>query len=165
MKTEIKKEIESYKPNHLLNVSENDLYEYLISKYSLDVSKINKDAIYVYSSDEVDIDVSQDPNRIIFDRSKPFYIKGTQIIITVSFSGDKRLFHYQPSTFSLNPSRAEVKESEIHLIYELTEHNPEMLKQEYQKDLEEIEKYLEWIFKETDQFNKDLEGYIRQLIT
>ena len=164
VKAKLKKEIETYEPNYILNVSEHDLQEYLISKYSIESPKLIKEKLYVDGPYEVDIDVSH-PNRLIIDRNRPVYIKGTKVVVVVPFSGDGRLFYYKPSTSSLNPPRGEIKESGVHLIYELTEHNSEMLKKEYQKDLDKIEKYLEWISRDIDQFNKDLENYIKQLIS
>ena len=135
VKAKLKKEIETYEPNYILNVSEYDLQEYLIYKYSIEPPKLIKENLYLDGPYEVDIDVSQDPNRFIIDRNRPVYIKGTKVVVVIPFSGDGRLFYYKPSTFSLNPPIGEVTESEVHLIYELTEHNSEMLRKEYQKDL------------------------------
>jgi len=165
VKAKLKKEIETYEPNYILNVSEHDLQEYLISKYSIESPKLIKENLYVDGPYEVDIDISQDPNKFIIDRNRPVYIKGTKVVVVVPFSGDGRLFYYKPSTFSQNPLRGEVKESGVHLIYELTEHDSEMLKQGYQRDLNEIEKYLEWIYRDVNQFNENLKKDIRQFIS
>ena len=165
VKAKLKKEIETYEPNYILNVSEYDLQEYLISKYFIEPPKLIKENLYVDGPYEVDIDVSQDPNRFIIDRNRPVYIKGTKVVVVIPFSGDGKLFYYKPTTFSLNPPRGEVKKSEVHLIYELTEHNPEMLKKEYQKDLNEIEKYLERASKDVNQFNENLKKDIKQFIS
>ena len=164
VKAKLKKEIETYELNYILNVSEYDLQEYLISKYSIESPKLIKEKLYVDGPYEVDIDVSH-PNRLIIDRNRPVYIKGTKVVVVVPFSGDGRLFYYKPSTSSLNPPRGEIKESGVHLIYELTEHDSEMLKQGYQRDLNEIEKYLEWIYRDVNQFNENLKKDIRQFIS
>lgn len=164
-KAELIKEVESYEPDYILNVSEEDFCQYLLSKYSLKPPKIYEDNIYIYSQKEVDIDVSKDPTRIIFDRSRPFYVKGTQIIIAVPFEGDAELLQYTPSTYTFNFPRGKVVEEEIHLIYEMVEHNAERLKQEYQRDLKEIKMYLEWVTRDVESFNNSLESFVRELVS
>ncbi|RMF92142.1 MAG: hypothetical protein D6734_12940, partial [Candidatus Schekmanbacteria bacterium] len=154
-----------YDSNYILNVSEEDFCQYLVSKYSLKPPKIYEDKIYVYSKKEVDIDVSRDPRRAIFDRNRQFYVKGVQIIIAVPFEGDGELFQYQPSTFTSNPPRGKVIGEEIHLIYEMVEHNAERLKQEYQRELNKIKRYLEWIKRDVESFNSSLEPFVRQFVS
>lgn len=38
------------------------------------------------------VDVSQDPLRVIFDRDCPFYLTGTEIAFHVPFGGKENLF-------------------------------------------------------------------------
>ena len=64
---------------------------------------------------EPNIDVSQDPMRGIFDRSRPFYIKGVSITVVLPFNGENGLFHFQPSSFTFNPPRGEIVSGEVHL--------------------------------------------------
>ena len=61
----LRKEIESYEVNYILNVSEEDFCQPLISKYLFEAPTIREDRIYVYDTKEVDIDVSEDPRRMI----------------------------------------------------------------------------------------------------
>ena len=163
-KVKLKKEVESYRPNYILNVSEEDFCQYLISKYSLESPKIYEDKIYVYDQKEVDIDVSKDPKRVILDRSRPFYIKGIQVIIAIPFEGNGELFQYKHSTFTSAPPYGKIVEQEIHLIYEMVEHGEEKLNQMYLRDLNEIKKYLNWIEHDVSRFNKELESLVRQLV-
>ena len=160
----LKKEIEDYDTNYILNVSEEDFCQYLISKYVLEIPIIHEDKIYVYDTTEVDIDVSKDPRRAIFDRSRPVYIKGTRVTIAVPFEGDEGLFQYTPSTFTYNPPRGETVGQEIHLIYETVEHDPEKLKRMYERELKEIKRFLEWVKADVENFNNSLESFFRQNI-
>ena len=164
-KLELKKEVESYDSNYILNVSEEDFIRYLVSKYSLTSPKIYEDKIYSCPTKEVDIDVSQDPTRIISDKSHPFYVKGIQITIALPFEGDEEVFQYRPSTFSLNPPQGEIVGQEIHLIYEMVEHDAEKLNQMYQTELDKIKKYLEWAKDDVNNFNKDLESIVRRIVS
>jgi len=47
IKQNIKREVESYDHDYILNVSEEDFYQYLFSKYSLSPLKIYEDKIYI----------------------------------------------------------------------------------------------------------------------
>jgi len=164
-KLELKKEVEGLDSNYILNVSEEDFCQYLISKYFLASPKIYEDKIYVYNSKEVDIDVSKEPMRIIFDGSRPFYVKGVQITIAVPFEGNSELFQYKPSAFTLNPPRGEIVGQEIHLIYQMVEHDAEKLKRTYKQDLEKIKRYLEWVDHDVSNFNKELKSFVRQIVS
>lgn len=163
-KLELKREVEKLDSNYILTISEEDFCQYLITKYSLRPPEIHEDKIYVYDQKEVDVDVSKDPMRAIFDRSKPFYIKGVQVTVAVPFEGDGELFQYQPSTFTFNPPRGEIRGQEIHLIYTAVDHDAEKLKQMYQRDLNEIKRYLEWVNRDVSNFNKELESFVRQFV-
>jgi hypothetical protein len=116
VKLTAKKKIEGFDANYLLNSSEEDLVRYLVDEYSLDPPVLDPDKKYVFRQSEVDIDVSQDRMRGIFDRSKPFYIKGISVTIAIPFSGDGTYFQYTPSTLTFNPPRGEVIGQEVHLI-------------------------------------------------
>ena len=163
-KLELKREVEKFNSNYILTVSEEDFCQYLIAKYSLRAPEIHEDKIYVYDPKEVDVDVSKDPMRAIFDRSKPFYIKGVQVTIAVPFEGDGELFQYKPSTSTRNPPCGEIRGQEIRLIYKTVNHDAEKLKQMYQRDLNEIKRYLQWVNHDVSNFNKELESFVRQFV-
>ncbi|RLB02440.1 MAG: hypothetical protein DRG59_12690, partial [Deltaproteobacteria bacterium] len=116
-KLELKREVEKLDSNYILTISEEDFCQYLITKYSLRPPEIHEDKIYVYDQKEVVVDVSKDPMRAIFDRSKPFYIKGVQVTVAVPFEGDGELFQYKPSRSTRRPPCGKIRGQEIHLIY------------------------------------------------
>jgi len=148
-KLELKREVEELNSNYILTVSEEDFCQYLMAKYSLRPPRIHEDKIYVYDQKEVDDDVS---------------IKGVQVTIAVPFEGDGELFQYKPSTFTLNPPCGEIRGQEILLIYETVNHDAEKLKQMYQRDLNEIKRYLQWVNHDVSNFNKEFESFVRQFV-
>ena len=160
-KHELKEEVEEYESNYILNVSEEDFCQYLVSKYSFKIPKIYEDKIYVYSRKEVDIDISG--FRTGSDR--PSYVKGVQVIIAVPFEGDEDLFQCTPSISTSDPPRGEIRGQEIHLTCETAEHNVEGLKQMYQRELNKIKKDLEWVKHDVEPFNRSLESFVRQLVS
>ena len=164
-KSALKEELEGMEPNYVLNVSEEDLCRYLVSKYLLEAPSIRENEIYVYDQSEVDIDVSQDPMRHIIDRSRPFYIKGMSVIIAAPFDGDGGLFQYRPSTFTYNPPRGQIVGQEVHLTYKKVEYSPEELKQTYREDINEIKRYTDRIKTNVEDFKGSLESFVKQIVT
>ena len=161
---EIKKEIEEFDTNYLLNTSEENLVRYVLEKYSLNPPILMPDEKYIYSSNEIDIDVSQDPLRPIYDRSHPFYIRGISITIAIPFSGDGILFRFTPSTFTFNPPRGEIVDQKVHLVYQQIVHNVDELSKEINSRINNIKQYLEWVKKDIEIFNTELEPFIRDTI-
>ncbi len=161
-KLAIKKRIDSIKPNEFLNMSETDLIRYLISEYSLEGPVIREEEICVQGQQEVDIDVSRDPRRLILDRNQPAYVKGISITIALPFDGNGEFFHFQPSSFTMSPPIGRIIDQEVHLTYQKVEHDSEKLKKEYTRDVDEIKRYVDWVNRDINTFNESLESFINK---
>lgn len=107
---------------------------------SLDVSK-------VYQTDrQVKVDARRLPNRMVFNRSRPVPVDGTEITIHIPFKGDPSMFDVCPSQHDLNPPVGEVDAAngEILLTYETADaENP--IKAHYERTLQTIQNHLEWL--------------------
>jgi hypothetical protein len=154
-KLELEKEVENYDCNYILNVSEEDFYKYLISKYSLVPPVIHEDKIYVHNK-EIDINIST-TSKII--------VKGVQVTIVIPFEGDSVLFQYSPSTSTFNPPHGEITDQKIHLIYKIIGHNAEELQQEYKHELIGIKEYIDWVKQDIINFNKSLNPFVKQFVS
>ena len=162
-KNALENEILNYGPNYILNISEEDLCEHLVSKYSLEPPKLLENEKYA-DREEIDVDVSKDPIKFIRDRRRPFYVKGLQIIIAIPFEGDGNLFQYQPSSFGLNPPRAEISGQQLRLVYTTAEHDAGAVEKEYQNAIERINGYLKSVRENVERYNEQLGPLARQLI-
>ena len=109
---DIKKEILQMGDDRILNTPIEDLCDYYEKKYEIIAPRLIEDNIVVDSS-EVNIDVSHDRSRYIRDKSKPFYLKGTEIEITLPFDGDGEMFHISPNIFSTNLPIGTIQNQEI----------------------------------------------------
>lgn len=158
-------EVDDCDPDYLLKVSEADFRDYLIAKYSVNPPKILTDRIYQHEPKDVDIDVSRDPLRAVRDRSRPAHIRGTAIIISLPFEGEAELFRYQPSTFTFNPPRGEIVGQEVRLTYEFTTPDPKSLKARFDRDLESIQEYLQWVERDVVSLNRSLHQEAGQAIS
>lgn len=159
----LRTEIESQDSDYLLNVSEEDFCQYLLKKYSIQPPELKEDETYIQDHGEARIDVSQDYRRGIFDRDRPFYIKGTQVTIAIPFKGDSGLFQYQPNLIS-SPPRGKILGQEVHLVYETVDHDSEKLKSRYNADIKRIKEWLRWVQNAVDNFNQSLEPLITQTV-
>lgn len=101
-KLAVQKEVDGYDSNRLLNTSTEELCRYLETKYQVQFPTLKEQEAIVDEA-ETKIDVSRDPMRFIEDPSRPFYIPGTQVELTVPFDGDPDAFKIKPTTFTYNP--------------------------------------------------------------
>lgn len=164
-KKQVQDEVQRADRNYLLNVSETDYCDYLLSEYRLDPPVLHRDQIHVHEQRETKVDVSHDWGRAIYDRSQPTYITGTSVTIGVPFGGEGNLFKYQPNAFSTVFPRGTINGQLLLLTYQMTEHNPEQLKQRYQQDLGLIESYLRSVADQVRAYNDGLPGHIRALVS
>lgn len=156
-------EINNIDGNRLLNTSEEDIVNYLHDKYYFDVPIIKDDEITV-EQNEVNIDVSRDPNRFFFDRSAPFYIKGTRITFFIPFSGEEIFFSVQPSIFYMQRYYGDISSGSLLYSISNTDHNSDLVKSTFERYLREIKEYLETQRRESSGYNNSLESSIRSQI-
>ncbi len=158
----LKKKVQSIPANTVLNASEQDLVQALMEEFRLKVPVIKDEGIYIASAGEAQVDVSRDPMRRFFHGrdSGPVYVPGNKTVIAVPFEGDSEFFKIQPQSYTLNPPRGEITESEILLTYVRTDQNAEAIKQDYQRTVNSIKQYLASLAQSAAQFNNQLEGLL-----
>lgn len=160
----LKDEIDNLETNYILNVSEEDLCQHMLSKYLIESPALIEGNTHILSHEDVDIDVRHDPMRDIDDKSHPFYVKGTKITIAVPFKGDEELFQYQPSRFDYNLPQGVIRNQQIHLIYRTIEHDAERIKEKYNRAIEQIKKCLDVVKSDVEVYTKQLDSFIRKTV-
>jgi len=159
----LKQEVSQLSSEEIESKPEDELVRDIASKYKLETPVLEDEKAYILYR-EVDVDVSQDPMRMIWDRSGPFYIKGTEITFTVPFKGDPNLFQVRPTTFTMNPPRGEIRGREIHLVQTRTDNNAAAAKVEYESSLQSIKQHLSWLESSISDFNSKVGNQIRSLV-
>lgn len=149
---QLKEEISRLSPTVLEQISEQDLVRELAAKYKLELPVLEEDKTYI-THQEIDIDVSRDPMRMVLDRRRPFYIKGVEVTYHVPFKGDRDLFHIRPATFGSAPPIADVTENELLLKYQSLDNNAEAIRSAHQRSLDEIRRHLAWLQESIAGFN------------
>lgn len=158
------REIKNQDKNYILNVNIQDYLKYFVDEYTLEVPNLiekNIDAEH----NEKEIDVSEDPRRHFRDRNTPFYITGTEVTFNIPFSGDSVLFTYKPSTFTSNPPEGIVRNQELSLFFEGLDLEADDIKHKFDRKLDEIKQWLDWVRKDVEKFNQKFPQEIESQIT
>ena len=151
----LNEEIDGIGANQLLNTSIDSLCDYLEQKYRIEPIHLKENEINVDLA-ETKIDVSQDSLRAIRDRSVPFFVTGIAVSYYIPFEGDADLFKCHPSTSTMSPPQGVVKDGIVLATYERTDHNAEAIKADFERNISEIRRWLEWIASDVSQFNNTL---------
>ncbi len=133
---------------------ESGIAEELVERFDLQLPVLGEPYIAIH--EEKNIDVSHDPMRIVFDRSRPCYVRGTRTVIRVPFTGAPELFGVQPSTFNLNPPYGAVVGNEIEMEYERADNDGAAIKIEYQRNLQNVNQHLAWLRESVGRLREEL---------
>jgi hypothetical protein len=134
-------EIAAVNGDRLLNTAVDDLARYFESKFNIEVPTLVTEEIVV-DQRETKIDVRHDPRRWIDDRSRPVYVPGTEVEVEIPFTGDAEVFRVQPTSYTLNLPRAEVRQSALVLRISGTDLNAEGVQQSINQTINDIQSYL-----------------------
>ena len=162
-KSDLSSEIDSYKEKDLLEGDLQKLKKEIIDRYQLTVPVIDDSEIRIDKSEE-EVNLSDDHNRDIVDRSKPSMVKKLKVSYHIPFEGDSDLFNYQPSSYTSNPPFGEIRGNKLVVELIVDDDNSESVKKEFGQNLNEIKEYLSSINKDITQFNSGLDSVIEQKI-
>ncbi len=127
--------------NRLLNTSVEDLVGYFCEQFKIEIPNLLTEEIVV-DQRETQIDVSRDHNRMIFDRSRPFHITGTEIEVEIPFVGEAEAFKIQPTTYTTSPPQARVCGNTLVLNIVGTNLDAERLRSDIDRTVTEIQSHL-----------------------
>jgi len=143
-------------------LADTELPKQLAEEYGFNVPTLNEDAKYARKR-EIQVDVSRDPMRYISDRSRPFYLAGTELKVFVPFTGDPGAFDIRPSSFDSNPPLADVVGSELCFTYTFVD-APGHLTNEIDRSIAQVKRYLDWLRPSSIQLQSELEQLARTLL-
>ncbi len=138
---EMQKAIAAQDGNRLLNTSVEDLVLYFENKFQIEIPTLLMEDIVV-DQREAQIDVSQDQNRMIRDRSRPFHITGTIVEVEIPFTGEAVAFTVQPTSYTLSPPRAEIRGNLLVLKIIGTNLETERVRSDIDRTVNEIQNHL-----------------------
>lgn len=148
-------EIDGFSENQVLNTAPEDLVQFVVEKYRIEPVRLLKDQMRA-DVDDVQVDVSRDPHRVVFNRSKPLMRPGTATTVEIPFEGEEDLFRCVASKRSLSPPRGAVDGRLVK--HRITQTNPDA--NEVRKGIDEwvreIETNLERIENDLNPWNDRL---------
>lgn len=160
---QMRQEIEGVDANRLLNSSVDDLARFFAEKFQITVPELDVNNILVNES-ETQIDVSRDPMRMIMDRSRPFYITGTEVEVEIPFTGEADAFKIQPNPYTLNPPRATVRGSSLTFSVVGTNLDADSVRREIDRTVASIQSYLTNLRSNVSGLNSQLLGEAKSAI-
>jgi len=159
-KDRLNKELASLPTGRILGSSIEDLCDYFEATYRLEVPVLLKDQI-VADQRERDIDVSHDRDRYWYTPG-PHYVRGTEISLTVPFSGEAELFKIRPTTFTLSPPCGDIKGNLLILRVSGTTLDAGTVRSQLERTLAEIESYLSNLRRNVEIHNQTLRTQAKQ---
>jgi len=157
-------EISSLEVNHFLTTDLGQLRETLYQRHVLIPPVLKEDQRSQTAPCDAEIDVRHDTNRMIFDRSRPVYVRGTSFTVHVPFEGDSELFMHSPSTVSSNPPRASLSGAELSMTFYKLDESQETLQATISNEVGNIKQHLSWVSGQVGAFNAHLRQQIDALI-
>ena len=156
----LKAEVAGLDSNRVLGTPIEDLIAYIDAKYRLEVPQLDKDSMVV-DQQEKEIDVSHERERH-WSSSGPHYVKGTEITLTILFTGDAGLFNVQPTAYTLSPPCGEIVRGQLVLRINGTRLDPKKVRAELDHTISQIESYLTNLKANVDAFNQQLKQSAHQ---
>jgi hypothetical protein len=153
-------EIDAVDADRILNTSTEDWCDYLEDKYRAGPLALDEAGITTDQA-ETQLDVSGDLRRAVFDRNRPLYITGTKVSFYVPYSGDKGLLLWMPSSFRASFPRAAVHERELVYTYMVAEHDAEVVKREFERDLGLTRDFVGFVNNDVGPFNDRVRGFAK----
>lgn len=153
-KAQLKKEVDSFEGNRLLNTAVDDLSNYFAQKYRIDVPVLQKENIVV-DQREAKVDVSNRFEYVSRGRG-PNYVAGTTVEITVPFVGDSEAFGITPTRYSFDRPRAIVTNGCLLLVITGIDMIPTSVRSEIDSMIKNIEEYLANLSKDAESLNTSL---------
>ncbi|WP_459011585.1 hypothetical protein [Roseivivax sp. CAU 1753] len=155
--------IEGMDGDELLNTSTTDLARYYVDKYVFDAPTIYPDELVV-DQRETQIDVSQDQNRMIHDRSRPYHMAGTSLDVEIPYSGNKVGFDIQPTTWSTGKPRANVAGNVLKFSIVGTDLTEDSVRREIERRISALTEHIGWLENDAKGYNASLDALATQTI-
>lgn len=150
----LKHEIKLKSKDEILS-QDTEIVKQLSDRYKLEPPVIRQDDIYT-TKQEIEVDISQDPNRLILDRTQPHYVRALEVSFHIPFDGDPDLFQWFTSPFTTVLPRGEVINHEVVVKVKNTDNDVNVIKKEFERNFNDINLWLGWACNQANGFNDSL---------
>lgn len=158
---QLRKEVAALPEQRLLGTSVEDLVNYFVEKYRIDVPVL---AVDEAAADQREAPVEVSGFRYGLDRGDTRTVPGTQVTLEIPFSGDAEMFRVRPSTFNTAPPYAEIRGQTLILRESGTQLSTDQVQADFDRTIADINQYLDWQRRDVTQLNGGLAELARSEI-
>lgn len=152
----IDREVQALDPNRVLNTAPSDLVQYFVDKNHVEAPTLRRDEWSI--DDKEETQTREDYRRTFTSTVQRLYVE-------IPFDGERDLFNARASTFTMSPPRGRIGSQSITLMFTPNQGgDPEGIKASINRELDEIEKNLEWVRKDVEAHNNVLRGIAERAI-
>lgn len=149
-------EVEAIEPNRLLNTPPDDLVQYFVDKNHVETPTLKRDCWSIEAKEETE--TREDFGRRIT-------VKVQRLYVDIPFDGERDLFKARASTFTSSVPRGRIGADSLVLPFTPNQGgDPEAIRAGINREIEEVEKHLDWIRKDVDSHNNALRGIAERAI-
>ena len=133
--------VDRWDPEQLLATAEADVIDYVVAEYSVACPVLHRHQI-----EQLPVSEEMQPVEDWYS-GQLYQQRMTSIVVAVPFDGEKDVFKFRASNFSLNPPRARVREGELLLTWTddaQASSSPAAIRQYFDSQLDKIEQHLSW---------------------
>lgn len=159
-------EIESLENEYVLKASASELEDYFLSKYLLEPLTLAPDGYYMDKPRSVDMAVHSDFG-FDFPNPRQRFAKGTQLSISVPYTGSRALWDLQPSAFTLHPyPELTVGDAEVtfYSTFRDDQANPQKIKQQIDSNISMLIEAAAQIHNDVIGHNRNVENSVRTVL-
>jgi hypothetical protein len=158
---QLESEVHKIAEQNLLGDSVETLARQLAEKYRLDVPTLDLENAVAEPS-EATVEVSGPSYGLSWDEVRA--VPGTRITLDIPFTGNPEMFRVCPSSSNSLPTYAKVHGHKLILEQSGTKLNANQVQVEFDRDIDNINSYLDWLRNDAQKFNDQLPTLARQLI-
>ena len=160
----MKRAIESYDGNRLLNSNIDDLVGYFAAVAEVEPIQLLEDRISA-DQGETQVDVSNRFEYAPWDRGRgPRHVTGLRVSLHVPFSGDGEFFRYKPSTHTYSPPSGAADGNELVVSFTGPQGDASRAQQELDRELTSVRQYVAWLAGDIAAHNRSLAETARAAI-
>ena len=141
-------DVQGWDPDQLLTQSENEVAAYLADKHTVRCPDLKRDEIYA----EEPADVKQ----VVRDFDREVEVPATRLRVHVPYEGERIFFALRPSSFTHNPPRADLTDTEVLLTFDERQLDGDRVRDQLDHAIGEIERWLGWSREMAERHNASL---------
>jgi hypothetical protein len=155
---DLDQEISGFERDYLLNASENDICDYLIKKYTLEIPRVNIEAKDFIENRPIMV------TRQSMYRNGAEHVQGQFFALAIPFEGDPALLNYIPSRQILRTVEARISDNELVLHYQIADDESQQFHLQLDADIKFIREELYYVELDITNYHNRLTDRVKKAV-